>query len=263
MFIYFLSFMIKRLIWFFCCVLFVGYSSAYISHIGWMVAGKSISLIKVIPDTTHTLITVRSQSWTTLSNLVSSVGGIAGVNGAYFCPASYLACWGKNTSDANVIVSWKAYFSYGLDLGARWMFGINSSWNIEFVLNNLWYVSWITKNFNVLWLAKIQYWIANFPVLALSGKNVLGESSSLLDIKMKTRSRKSFICVKKDLKTIVMWSVGSITMDEFAPYIIANFSCFHAINLDAWGSLWMIYDKKVIMKPGRFIMDAFVVIKKK
>ena len=263
MFIYFLSFMIKKVIWFFCCVLFVWYSSAYVSHIGGTVAGKSISLIKVVLDTKHTLVTVRSQTWTTLSNLISSVGGVAWINGAYFCPASYLSCWWKNTSDANVIVWWKAYFSYGVDLGVRWMFGINTSWTVDFVLNNLWYVSWIMRKFNVLWLASIQYGIANFPVLALSGQNVLGESPSLLDTKMKTRWRKSFICVKKDLKTIVMWSVGSITMEEFAPYIIANFSCFHAINLDAWASLWMMYNKKILTKPSRNIMDAFVVVEKK
>ena len=253
----------KIIIWFFSFVILYGYGFAYVLRIESTVAGKSISLIKVILDDKHSLVTARSQSGAQLKDLVASVWGIAGVNGAYFCPASYLGCKWINTSDANIIVWWKAYFSYGLDLWARWMFGISKSGKVEFVLNNLGYVSGINMQMNVLWLTKIQYWIANFPVLAISGVNVISQSLSLLDTKMKTRWRKSFICVKKDLKTIVMWSVWSVSVEELAPYIIANFSCFHAINLDAWASLGMIYDKKVIRKPGRKIMDAFVVVEKK
>ena len=77
---------------------------------------------------------------------------------------------------------------------------------------------------------------------------------------MKMKTTKNFICTTKDKKIIYMWYVYNISMLDISNYIKKNFNCYNAINLDAWWSLWLIYNNKYIKKEWRKIMDAFVVI---
>ena len=43
-------------------------------------------------------------------------------------------------------------------------------------------------------------------------------------------------------------------------YLKTTFNCYNAMNLDAGGSLGMVYKGTVKSKEGRKIMDAFVVV---
>jgi exopolysaccharide biosynthesis protein len=97
-------------------------------------------------------------------------------------------------------------------------------------------------------------------VLLLDGKNMLGAYEKYLDKKMKLRGAKNFICYTKDRKTVYMGNVSSITIYEMPNFIKQNFGCDGAINLDAGGSLGMIYNHKIIRKNSRPVMDAFVVV---
>jgi hypothetical protein len=96
--------------------------------------------------------------------------------------------------------------------------------------------------------------------LLLNGENQVAKYEPLLTAKMKVKSPKTFICFTKDRKTVYFGYVGKISIYDMPDFIKANFSCYNAINLDAGGSLGLIYNGQIIRKESRPIMDAFVVI---
>lgn len=224
---------------------------------------KQTQYIKVVIDENHSVVTVISNSWDTLKNLVKSVWWISWVNWAYFCPADYKQCSWINYSENTRYVEWVRYSKYFDDLWISWLFWFDKDWKPLFILKNEGYVEGINRRHNVEKLKDMNYWIANFPVLLLEWKNVINESKDILDIKQKTKWIKSFICSLDDNKTIKMWTVSNVTVEELALYIQTNLNCHNAINLDSGWSLWMLYNDKEIKTPWRKIMDAFVVIEKK
>lgn len=224
---------------------------------------KKTQYIKVILDDKHEIITSVSETWESLESLVSKVWWISWVNWAYFCPEDYKNCGWTNYSENMRIFDWKKYSKYKDDLWANWLFWFDKNWIPLFILNNYWYVDGINKKYNQDKINDVNYWISNFPVLVLEWKNVINESENILDTKQKTFWIKSFICSQDDNKTIFMWTVSNITVKEMADFLQRNLNCYNAINLDSWGSLWMIYNNETIKKPWRKIMDAFVVVEKK
>lgn len=241
----------------------------YQEHIVEKIDGKNVNYIKVILDWKHKIITSLAQdwdhltkiaNWDTLENLVNKVGWVSGVNGAYFCPADYKQCWGINYSDNSRYFEGESYSRYGTDLGSSWLFGFDKNWDPLFILNNYGYVDGINRKINQDKLTQVQYGIANFPVLVVNGENVINESSAILESKQTARGIKSFICSESDNITINMWTVDNVTVQELAEFVQTNLNCYNAINLDSWGSLGMVYNHENIKKPGRKIMDAFVVV---
>ncbi len=100
-------------------------------------------------------------------------------------------------------------------------------------------------------------------MLLLKWENPNNWNSNIYDKKMLTKWVKSFICSKKDAKTIYMWYISNITVYEMSNYLKDSLWCYNAMNLDSWGSLWMVYNNNTIKKSGRKVMDAFVVIETK
>jgi exopolysaccharide biosynthesis protein len=88
--------------------------------------------------------------------------------------------------------------------------------------------------------------IGNFPVLLLDGQNVLSESEAKIDAKMKAKGTKNFICYTADESTVYMGQVMNKTIYEMPQYLKDTFGCHNAINLDAGGSLSLIYNGKYI-----------------
>lgn len=102
--------------------------------------------------------------------------------------------------------------------------------------------------------------ISNIPVLLLEGKNVLSESESEIDAKMRASSAKSFICSNEKGDVVHFGTVTSATIYEMPDFIKKKFGCYQAIGLDNGGSMGMSYEGRSIRKPGRKIMDAFAVV---
>lgn len=232
----------------------------YQEHIVENIDGKNVNYLKVILDGKHKIITSVSQEWDTLENLVNNVGWISGVNGAYFCPADYKQCWGINYSDNSRYFEGESYSRYGNDLGSSGLFGFDANGTPLFILNNYGYINGINRKLNSEKLKEVQYGIANFPVLVVEWENVIHESAPILESKQTARGIKSFICSESDAKTIKMGTVDNVTVQELAEFVQTNLSCYNAINLDSGWSLGMVYNHETIKRPGRKIMDAFVVV---
>lgn len=232
----------------------------YQEHIVDKIDGKNVNYIKVVLDGKHKIITSISQDWDTLENLVNNVGWISGVNGAYFCPADYKQCGGINYSENSRYFEGESYSRYGNDLGSSGLFGFDRDGNPLFILNNYGYVDGINRKLDSNKLTEVQYGIANFPVLVVNGENVINESSAILESKQIARGIKSFICSESDAKTIKMGTIDNVTVQELAEFVQTNLNCYNAINLDSGWSLGMVYNHENIKKPGRKIMDAFVVV---
>ena len=229
-----------------------------------VVDGKKVTLIRVILDGHDTIGTSVSENWESLASLVQKSGGVSGINGAYFCPADYAACGGKNTTNADRI--WqgdgKTYSASWPDTGSRGIFGFDQGGNFLFVRNNLGFSGGVPGKFHAEDIGKIWYGLGNHPVLLQAGVNMLPayENTGLIDAKMKASGVKNMICITDDEKTVYMGNIADITISEMPDYLQRNFGCAYALNLDSGGSLGMIYDGTTIRKPGRNIMDAFVVM---
>ena len=111
-------------------------------------------------------------------------------------------------------------------------------------------------------ILEVESGIANFPILLASGVNLVPryESVGLITAKMKVKSTKSFICrtLNDEVKMGTVQKISMIDVSDF----IRQFGCIDAINLDNGGSLGLYDHGKYIVRPGRNIMDAFVIVKK-
>ena len=111
-------------------------------------------------------------------------------------------------------------------------------------------------------ILELESGIANFPILLASGTNLVPryDSLGLITRKMNAISTKSFIC-RTATDEVKFGTIEKISMFDL-PDFIRKFGCVDAINLDNGGSLG-IYDRgKYIVRPGRNIMDGFIIIKK-
>lgn len=279
---------ILLIIMFFTFIQISYWAQEYISKtIDW----KKVSIIKVILDWKHKVITSLSTNGDSLETLVNKVWWVSWVNWAYFCPADYSQCWWVNSSITKRIYKWEILsnnfedhmFEWKWDMFKvdekikydfwwNWMFWFDIDWNPITVLNettNFWFNEdemnkiWIDKNHNSDKIPDIFYWIENYPMLLVDWKSMIKASSRVIEGKMLDKWTKTFICSKEDNKTILMWNVSNVTVEEMASFLKDSLECYNAMNLDSWGSLWMVYNKKNVSKPWRKIMDAFVVVETK
>ncbi|UFX83115.1 phosphodiester glycosidase family protein [Candidatus Absconditicoccus praedator] len=230
-------------------------------YINTQIDGKNVQLLQVDLSSEYKVVTSLSQDGDSLETLVDNVGGVSGVNGVYFCPDDYSECDGNYTHTYRVYEG-QHESKYGEDLGARGLFGFDDNGLPLMILNNYGYVDGIDRNFNENKFEKLQYGLANYPVLMLNGENVVNESKDIMDDKMTTPGTKSFICSTNNQEEVIMGTVSDVNIEGLADFVDESLGCYDAINLDAGGSLGMMYENDKKMSPGREIMDAFVVVKK-
>lgn len=277
--------------WVFLCMLFIPTTYSFQEYISKTIDGKKVNIIKVILDGNHKIITSLSPNGDSLETLVNRVWWVSWVNGAYFCPADYSQCWWTNSNITKRIYKWEILSNNFEDTMFEWkwdmfkkdeklkydfwwngMFAFDKEWNPITVLNetsNFWFDEdklnkiWINKNYNSDKIPDISYGIENYPILLINWVNTLNISPRVLDEKMYIKWTKTFICSSEDNTTIYMWNIANISIEEIPAYLKKSFDCYNAMNLDSWGSLWMVYNNKNISKPWRKILDAFVVIETK
>ncbi len=254
--------MIKKLILLFVLLSF-GNTFAFQQLIEKNIDWHYVRVIQVILDGNHKVVSSLADEWKPLEYFVNKENWVSAVNWGYFCPKDYPNCGGKDYTNVPRFYEWKNFSRYGNDLSYNWVFAFDKNWNPFIVMNHLWGDAPEKLQhfkYNEDKISQIQYWIGNFPVLLLDGKNIVSWYEPLLNWKMKAKNTKNFICYTKDRKTIYMWNVSKISIYDLPEFIKKNFDCYGAINLDAGGSLWMVYNKKYVVKNSRPVMDAFVVV---
>ncbi len=227
-----------------------GYSSQKVStEVGEflvsMVAGD-LSSTKVIVDTASDSDCRDNCPVLALGDYVSRNGAYAGINGSYFCPASYPSCAGKtNSFDTLLMNKNKAYFNSDNNVYSTVpavVFG--GSW-VRFVGRSL---DWGRDT-------GIDSMIANQP-MTLSGGNIAFGGDG--DPKKGSKGTRSFVSHKGN--TVYIGVVYNATVAE-AAYAHKALGFEDALNLDSGGSTALWYGGYKA-GPGRAIPNAILFVRR-
>lgn len=181
-----------------------------------------------------------------LQNYVNRNGGFAGVNGTYFCPASYAECSGKSNSFDFPV--------YNSRLG-RWVNGGNLSWNSRSMV----YVDGggvhYLQNANSF-SGGLTAGIVNYPGLVNGGNVQIDDNQSGLSDKQKAVGTKVGIGISGNKKVMVVVAY-KVNMQQFA-YVFKALGASGAMNLDSGGSTALYYNGAYRLGPGRDLPNAIV-----
>lgn len=181
-----------------------------------------------------------------LAEYVGRNGAFAGVNGSYFCPATYPSCAGKtNTFDTLLMNKNKVYFNADNNVYSTVPAVIFGDGWIRFVGRSL---DWGRDT-------GVDGVIANQPLL-LSGGNIAFGGDG--DPKKGSKGNRSFVGSRGN--TVYIGVVRNVTVAESA-HVLKSLGLENALNLDSGGStaLWSGGYK---LGPGRNIPNAILFIKK-
>lgn len=181
-----------------------------------------------------------------LGDYVSRSGAFAGINGSYFCPASYPSCAGKtNSFDTLLMNKNKVYFNSDNNVystvpvaafGSGWarFMGRSSDWGRDTGVDGV---------------------IANQPLLVSGGNVAFGGDG---DPKKGSKGSRSFIGATGT--TIYIGVVHNATVAEVA-HVLKAMGINDALNLDSGGStaLWSGGYK---VGPGRNIPNAVLFVRR-
>lgn len=201
---------------------------------------------RVIVDTASDSTCTNDCPVLSLGDYVARSGAFAGINGSYFCPASYPSCAGKtNSFDTLLMNKNKVYFNsdnnvysnvpavafYGNT--ARFM-GQSSEWGRDTGVDAV---------------------IANQPLLLLDGQIVFNGDG---EPKRGSKGARSFI--GSSGSTVYIGVVQNATVAEVS-YVLKAMGIQNALNLDSGGStaLWSGGYK---VGPGRNIPNAILFVRK-
>lgn len=179
-----------------------------------------------------------------LGDYVSRSGAFAGINGSYFCPASYPQCAGKtNSFDTLLMNKNKTYFNSDNNVYSTVPAAIFYSGGARFVGQSL---EWGRDT-------GVDGVIANQPLLLAGGNVVFGGGS---DPKQGSKGSRSFVGVGNGKYYIGV--VHSATVAEVAR-VLKAMGLSEALNLDSGGStaLWSGGYK---VGPGRQIPNAVLFV---
>ncbi len=181
-----------------------------------------------------------------LSGYVSRTGAYAGVNGSYFCPASYPSCAGKtNSFDLLLMNKDKVYFNSDNNV-------YSSNPGVVFGSGYIRFLSAVSG-----WGRDtgIDGMISNYPLLLSGGSITFGGNA---DPKQGSRGNRSFVSSKGN--TVYIGVVHGVTVAESAR-VLKAMSMENALNLDSGGStaLWSGGYK---VGPGRDLPNAILFVRK-
>ena len=181
-----------------------------------------------------------------LGEYVSRNGAYAGVNGSYFCPASYPSCAGKtNTFDLLVMNKDKTYFNSDNNVYSTNPAVIFGSGYIRFVSA----VSEWGRDTGVDGV------LSNFPLLVFNSQNVFAGDN---DPKKGSKAGRSFVANKGN--TVYIGVVHSSTVAE-AGKVLHTMGMENALNLDSGGST-ALYSGGYKVGPGRNLPNAILFVAK-
>lgn len=210
-----------------------------------MIAGD-LSSTRVIVDTASSGSCGNDCPVLPLGDYVSRNGAYAGINGSYFCPASYPSCAGKtNSFDTLLMNKDKVYFNSDNNVYSTVPAVIFLGGSVRFVGQSL---EWGRDT-------GIDSMIANQPLLLSGGNVVFGGDG---DPKKGSKGSRSFVANKGN--TIYIGVTRNVTVAENA-HVLKALGMENALNLDSGGStaLWSGGYK---VGPGRNIPNAILFVKK-
>lgn len=181
-----------------------------------------------------------------LSDFVSRSGAYAGINGSYFCPASYPACAGKtNSFDTLIMNKNKTYFNSDNNIYSTVPLVVFSHGAVRFV------------NASSGWGrdTSVDGVIASQPLL-VSGGNVVFSGDG--DPKKTSKGPRSFVSSKEN--RVYIGVVNNATVAETAQ-VLKAMGMENGLNLDSGGSTALWYEGYKV-GPGRSIPNAILFIRK-
>ncbi|OGM07103.1 hypothetical protein A2129_00655 [Candidatus Woesebacteria bacterium GWC1_42_13] len=181
-----------------------------------------------------------------LATYVSRSGAYAGVNGSYFCPASYPSCAGKtNTFDLLVMNKNKTYFNSDNNVYS----------NNPAVVFGSGYIRFLTAASQWGRDTGIDGMLSNYPLLVFNSNVAFGGDD---DPKKGSKGNRSFVANKGN--TVYIGVVHSATVAESARALKA-LGMENALNLDDGGStaLWSGGYK---VGPGRDLPNVILFVGK-
>lgn len=179
-----------------------------------------------------------------LGDYVGRSGAFAGVNGSYFCPASYPSCAGKtNSFDTLLMNKNKVYFNSDNNVYSTVPAVIFSGSSARFVGQSL---EWGRDT-------GVDAVIANYPLLLSGGKITFTGGD---DPKQGSKAGRSFVGVNGS--TVYIGVVHNATVAE-AAYALKALGLSHALNLDSGGST-ALYSGGYKVGPGRNIPNAVLLV---
>jgi len=192
-----------------------------------------------------------------LGDYVNQVGGFAGINGSYFCPADYSSCAGKVGS-----YYWLWYNSLTDAFSNSYQNQFNPGPVVAFdSLNDVHYYrsaeDWPGKAlFESQNSRALSAALSNGPGLVFDSELVV--SSDQLDNKQRTvKSNRSGLGFKDNY--VYLTVASSATVLDLG-YIMLALGMEHAINLDGGGSSSLYYNGQYSVGPGRNIPNTLVFI---
>src|SRR3989339_516914 len=210
-----------------------------------IVAGD-LGSTKVIVDTASTGTCANNCPVMSLASYAARTGAYAGVNGSYFCPASYPGCAGKtNSFDLLLMNKDKVYFNSDNNVYSNNPGVVFGSGYIRFLSA----VSGWGRD------TGIDSMISNYPLLLSGGRITFGGNS---DPKQGSRGNRSFVASKGN--TVYIGVVHGVTVAESAR-VLKAMGMENALNLDSGGStaLWSGGYK---VGPGRDLPNAILFVRK-
>lgn len=210
-----------------------------------MVAGD-LSSTRIIVDTASDSTCANNCPVLPLSTYVSRNGAYAGINGSYFCPASYPSCAGKtNSFDLLLMNKNKTYFNSDNNVYSDNPAVIFGGSYIRFVSSAS---QWGRDT-------GIDSMISNFPLLVEGGKiRFTGDN----DAKQSSKGGRSFVANSGN--TVYIGVVFNATVAESAQ-VMKALGMENALNLDDGGSVALWYGGYKA-GPGRDIPNAILFVRK-
>lgn len=210
------------------------------------IVAADLSTTRVIVDTASSSDCGNDCPVLSLGEYVSRNGAYAGINGTYFCPASYPSCAGKtNSFDLLVMNKDKYYFNSGNNVYS----------NNPAVIFGGGYVRFVSAASQWGRDTGVDGVISNFPLLVFNNNISFGGDD---DPKKGSRAGRSFVANKGN--TVYIGVVHNSTVAE-AAHALKTLGMENGMNLDSGGStaLWSGGYKA---GPGRNIPNAILFVKK-
>lgn len=210
------------------------------------IVAADLSNTKVIVDTASDGDCADNCPVLPLGTYVSRNGASAGINGSYFCPATYPACANKkNSFDTLLMNKNKKYFNSDNNVYSTVPAVIFSGSSVRFVSQSL---QWGRDT-------GVDSVLANYPLL-VSGKNLATGDSS--DEKLAATGNRAFVANKGNM--VYIGVVRGVSVVGAGKVLVAM-GMDNALNLDSGGStaLWSGGYK---YGPGRDIPNAILFVKR-
>lgn len=201
---------------------------------------------KVVVETESSGTCVNDCPVNALAEYVKRAGGFAGINGPYFCPATYPSCAGKtNSFDTLLMNKNKVYFNSDNNVYSSVPAAIFSG-SARFVAHSS---EWGRDT-------GVDSVIAGQPMLVFNGT---ASFSSGGDEKQSGKGSRAFIGATDN--TVYIGVVHGVSVAQMSQ-VLAKMGIKNAINLDSGGSTALYAGGKYVVGPGRNTPFGIVLVRR-